>query len=642
MSNRIIQSLDKSNSEKASSEYPLQASSDDWQTRHADKIKTAEQAVLAVEAGQHVFIGTACATPRTLVAALENTPRPPPDIELVHFITTNAFPHDEAGRALTRYRHRTFFVSTDIRAAVQQGLAEYVPIQLSRVPDLMARGSLPIDVAMIQVSPPDEFGYVSLGISVDIIPAAVSAARRVIAEVNPAMPRTQGDSTLHLDDIDILVPVDTPVTEYIHVPVTEQVVQQIARYIAGIIDDGATLQVGLGRIPNEALRYLADRRDLGIHSDVITDSILPLLRNGTLTGRQKSVAKGKIVASYALGSRALYDTLNGNALFAFHPITWVADEDVIAAQNKMVSISQAFSIDLTGQVCADQFEGQLYGGLGAQVEFVRGAARSEGGKPIVCLTSRTDDGTKSRIRPVLAPGEAATLARSAVHYVVTEFGIAYLHGKSLRERALALIAIAHPDFRDALLAEAKALGYLEASCTIKNVFPYPVEDERTVKLKSGKSVTLRPAMVYDAGSIKSLFYELPATDRYTRFFRQIKSLSSDDVEKLCNVDYRAAVAFVAVDGARETNHVVGHASYFINPSTNMGETAFMVAPSWQGTGLGSALQKCLVEHAKSRGIRGFQAEILPQNASMIRLARSCCENVSTQRDEDAVHVTMIF
>jgi len=361
-----------------------------------------------------------------------------------------------------------------------------------------------------------------------------------------------------------------------------------------------------------------------------------------LTGRQKSHARSKIVASYVLGSRSLYDIMDGNALFALHPIATVADEDAIAAQHKMVSISQAFSIDLTGQVCADQFEGQLYGGLGAQVEFIRGAARAQGGKPIVCMTSTTDDGARSRIRPMLAPGEAASLARSDVHYVITEFGIAYLHGKSLRERALALIAIAHPDFRDTLLDEAKALGYLETSCTIKNVFPYPVEDERKVVLRNGKPVTIRPAMVFDAGNIKSLFYELPDTDRYTRFFRQIRSLSSDDVEKLCNVDYRLAVAFVAVDGSRETNHVVGHASYFVNPSTNMAETAFMVAPAWQGTGLGGALQNCLVEHAKKRGIRGFQAEILPQNQSMISLARKCCENVSTQRDEDTVHVTMLF
>jgi len=618
------------------------STSDGWKAQYADKVKSAQQAVLAIEAGQRVFVGTACAAPRTLVAALENLPKPPPDVELVHFITTDMVPHDEAGRARTKYRHRTFFVSSDIRAAVKQGIAEYVPIAISLVPELIARGSLPIDVAMIQVSPPDAFGYVSLGVSVDIIPAAVTAARWVIAEVNPAMPRTQGDTTLHVRDIDALVPVDTPITEYIHVPVTEQVVQRIARYIAGIIDDGSTLQIGLGRIPNEALRYLSDRRDLGIHSDVITDTILPLLQNGILTGREKSQCKGKIVASFALGSRALYDAMDGNALFALHPISWVADQEVIVAQHKMVSISQAFSIDLTGQVCVDQFEGQLYGGLGAQVEFVRGTARSKSGKPIVCMTSTTDDGTKSRIRPVLAPGEAASLARSDVHYVVTEFGIAYLHGKSVRERALALIAIAHPKFRDALLDEAKALGHLEASCTINNVFPYSVEDERKVELRNRKTVTIRPAMVFDGGGIKSLFYGLPENDRYTRFFRRVRSLSYDDVQKLCNVDYNLAVAFVAVHGSREDGRIVGHGSYFVNPSTNLAETAFMVDPAWQRTGLGTALQKCLVEHAMKRGIRGFQAEILPGNQSMLKLARNCCENVSMNRDEDAVHVTMIF
>jgi acyl-CoA hydrolase len=613
-----------------------------WKAQYADKVKSAQQAVLAIEAGQRVFVGTACASPRALVAALEDLTKPPPDVELVHFITTKAILHDEAGRARTKYRHRTFFVSSDIRAAVVQGVAEYVPIQISLVPELMARGSLPIDVAMIQVSPPDAFGYVSFGISVDVIPAAVAAAKRVIAEVNPAMPRTQGDTTLHVREIDVLVPVDTPITEYLHAPVTEKVVQQIARYIAGIIGDGSTLQIGLGRIPNEALRYLSDRRDLGVHSDVITDSILPLLQNGILTGREKSQSKGKIVASFALGSRALYDAMDSNALFALHPISWVADEKVIAAQHKMVSITQAFSIDLTGQVCVDQFEGQLYGGLGAQVEFIRGTARSKGGKPIVCMTSTTDDDAKSRICAVLAPGEAASLARSDVHYVVTEFGIAYLHGKSIRERALALIAIAHPKFRNTLLDQAKALGHLEASCTINSAFPYPVEDERNVELRTRKTVTIRPAMAIDAGAIRSLFYGLPENDRYTRFFRRVWSLSNDDVQKLCNVDYNLTVAFVAVHGTREDGHIVGHGSYFVNPSANLAETAFMIDPAWQRAGLGSALQKCLVEHAKKRGIRGFQAEILPGNESMIRLARNCCENVSMSRDEDAVHVNMIF
>lgn len=609
---------------------------------YAEKVTTAERAVLAVKEGSRVFIGTACATPKTLVSALESLSRPPADVELVHFITTAAIPHDEQGRATTKYRHRTFFVGSDVRAAVSQGLADYVPIQITSVPELLERGALPIDVAMIQVSPPDAFGYVSLGVSVDIIPAAVSAAKWVIAEINPAMPRTQGETTVHMRDIDMTVPVTAAVTEYTHAPVTEKVVQQIAKYIAGIIDDGSTLQIGLGRIPNEALKYLLQRRDLGIHSDVITDSVLPLLREGVLTGREKSHGKGKIIASFALGSRALYDAMDGNALFGLHPISWVADEHVIASQHKMVSISQAFSIDLTGQVCVDQFEGQLYGGLGAQAEFMRGTARAKGGKAIVCLTSTTDDGERSRVRAMLAPGEAASLSRTDIHYVVTEFGIAYLHGKSLQERALALISIAHPKFRDALLAEAKRVGYLNEATHIENAAPYAVDDERTVHLRNGKGVMIRPAMVYDAGDIKSLFYGLSDTDRYTRFFRHVRSLSRDDIQRLCNVDYRGAVAFVAVHGARDGGQIVGHASYFVNPSTNLAETAFMVAPSWQRTGLGSAMQECLVDHARTAGVRGFQAEILPGNQGMINLARKCSRTVDTRRDEDAVHVTMMF
>ena len=321
---------------------------------------------------------------------------------------------------------------------------------------------------------------------------------------------------------------------------------------------------------------------------------------------------------------------------------WVASQEVIAAQHKMVSISQAFSIDLTGQACSDQFEGELYGGLGAQVDFVRGAALSQGGKPVVCLTSTTEDGSTSRIKALLAPGEAATLARSDLHYVVTEYGIAYLHGKSIRERSLSLIAIAHPKFREELLARAKELGFLDAGCTIESVFPYPVEEEMQATLRNGKAIKIRPAIVSDARGIKSLFYGLPADDRYTRFFRQVRALSSHEVQKLCNLDYKLSVAFVAVKGERENETVIGHATYFVNPSTNLAETAFMVSNQWQGSGLGGVMQRRLMDHAKARGIRGFEAEILPENSKMIRLARSCCDNVTVQRDEDSVHITMHF
>lgn len=606
-----------------------------------DKIISAANAAKLIRPGQHVFVGTACATPRTLVAALETLPYPPDDIELVHFITTDAVPHRE-GQSATRYHHRTFFVGSDIRAAVKQGLAEYVPISIAQIPKLIELGRIPIDVALIQVSLPDEFGYVSLGVSVDVIPAALDRAGLVIAEVNPAMPRSMGYSTIHVSQLHKLVPVDTPVTEYLHPAVKIEAVERIARYIASLIEDGSTLQIGLGRIPNEALKYLEDRRDLGIHSDVITDAIIPLLEKGILTGRKKTDHRGKIVASFAIGTRRLYDIINGNPLFSFQPIHVICRPNMIAAQHQMVSVTQAFTIDLTGQVCSDQFEGEYYGGVAAQGEFLRGAARSPGGKPIICLASTTDDGETSRICPVLRAGEGVVIPRADVHYVITEYGIAYLFGKSIRERAIALIEVAHPRFRAWLLEEAKNFGYVPADQRLENLHAYPVEEERAITLKNGRSVRLRPATSSDAPAIRELFHHLSTDDVYTRFFQRVQGLSNREVQRLCNLNYETEVAFVATTGPREHEQIVGQACYFLNPSTNLAETAFIVEPSWQGTGLGTAMQRRLMEHAKGRGIRGFVAEILPGNKKMVNLAKNCCDNVTTERDEDAMHVTMIF
>lgn len=608
---------------------------------HRDKIITADAAARLISPGHRVFIGTACASPRSIVSALEALPSPPADVEFVHFITTQAIPHVE-GKATTRYRHRTFFVGSDVRAAVKQGLAEYVPISIAQVPRMIELGRIPIDVALIQVSLPDQFGYVSLGISVDIIPAALAAAKLVIAEVNPAMPCTMGDSTVHMSQIHKLVPVDTPVIEYEHRYPKEDVVEHIARYIAGIIDDGSTLQIGPGRIPNASLGHLEDRRDLGIHSDVITDSIIPLMEKGILTGRQKTEHRGKIVASLALGTRRLYDIVNTNPLFSFQPIDVVCGPGTIAAQRKMVSVTQAFAIDLTGQVCSDQFKGEFYGGIAAQGDFLRGAARSAGGKPIICLTSTTEDGKTSRIRPALLAGEGASVSRSDVHYVITEFGIAYLFGKSIRERAIALIAIAHPAFRSWLLDEAKATGYVPSDQRLENLQAYPVEDERNLTLKHGGTVTLRPATTSDAAGIRALFHHLTDEDVYTRFFRRVQGLSNMDVQRLCNLNYETEVAFVAATGPRENQEIVGHSCYFVNPSTNLGESAFMVAPEWQSTGLGTAMQRHMMEHATARGLRGFVAEALAKNKKMVNLAKNCCEKVSMEKDEDTVHITMLF
>jgi acyl-CoA hydrolase/GNAT superfamily N-acetyltransferase len=604
------------------------------------KLVTAERAVEGIRAGEHVFVGTACATPRMLMAALERRQPPPADVTCYHFLTNGAIPA-EGDAVTTSYHHHSFFVGSDNRLAVAQGKADYIPISIAQVTALLQNRRIAIDTALIQVSRPDRYGYVSLGVSVDIVHAAVGNAATVVAEINPNMPRTMGETFLHVDGIDRFVWADVPVIEYAHEP-ADEVGGQIARYIAGIIGDGATLQVGLGRIPSEAMRHLENRRDLGIHSDVITDAIVPLVEQGVITGKRKSIHQGQIVASFCIGSKRLYQLIDGNPLFSFHPIEYVCDPLIMARNRQLVSITQAFAVDLTGQVCADQFEGEFYSGVAAQPDFLRAAALSEGGKPIICLPSTTHDDRQSRIRPLLLEGEGVCIARSDVHYVITEYGIAYLFGRSIRERALALIEIAHPKFRPWLLDEAKRLGYVRPEQSLESRVSYPIEEERRVVLKNGQSVLLRPTRASDAEALQDLFYDLPEGDVYTRFFHRLKSLTRQEAERFCNVNHDTEVAFLAVVGDREGETVIGSACYFVNRSTNMAEVAYMIVPQWQGTGLGSVLQQRLIEHARARGLLGFTAEILATNARMVSLAKRACDHVSIERDGDTLEVTMRF
>src|SRR6478672_2747020 len=319
------------------------------------KLVSSQRATSAIRAGSRIYIGTGCAAPHSLLAALETMEPGPADLEFVSFLTTSALPQVE-GASRTHYGHRTYFVGSEMRGLAASGQLDYVPISLEEVPRLLTSGRLSIDVALLQVSPPDARGFVSLGVSVDLAPAILSVARSVIAEINPAMPRTYGESMVHLNRFDALVMVDMPVAQYVH-PNIGEVAERVARYIASIIDDGSTLQIGLGRVPNEALRHLRDRRDLGIHSDVITDGVVDLVEAGVLTGRCKTRYRDRIVASYCLGTRRLYDFIDDNPGFEFLPIDQVCNPEAVAGNPRMVSITQAFAVDLTGQVCVDQFEG---------------------------------------------------------------------------------------------------------------------------------------------------------------------------------------------------------------------------------------------------------------------------------------------
>lgn len=597
-----------------------------------ERAVSAREAVRAIRPGDHVFVGTASATPRALLAALEALEETPGGVELLHFLVDGPLPGlDGPAHAGPRYRHRAFFVGQPLREPVRQGLADYVPQSLARVPELIANGRIPVDVALVQVAPPDEHGRCSLGVSVDITAAALAQARTIIAEINPAMPRTHGHEGLALERIDHLVLVDTPVIEYRHQPVADETLARIARYISSLIDDGSTLHIGLGRYPGEALRHLSDRRDLGIHTDALTDAVLPLLERGVVTGARKTHEPGRIVASYAVGTRALYDRLHDNPAFALQPIEQVCAPATLAAQARLVSVTQAFAIDLTGQVCTDQPEGRFYGGLAAQHEFLQAAARSPGGKAILCLSALDETNGRSRIRAQLGPGEAASIPRHDVHYVVTEYGVAYLFGKSVRERVIALIQIAHPEAREGLLREAQALGYVPADQQLRNRRAYAVQDERSVVLKDGTPVLLRPVTAADADALRALFHRLPERDVYTRFFRRLRSLNNRDVQRLCNLDDELELGLVAATGPREQPVLIGHAMAVLDPATNLGETAFLVDATRRGSGLGHALQRHLATLAQARGMRGFVAETMASNTAMLALAMAL---PGTHRRED--------
>ena len=606
---------------------------------HESRMVSAKEAVAKVKAGNNVYLGTACATPRLLCEALENLADPPPNVTLYHFLTDGAVPH-KGGKPSTRYRHKCFFVGSDLRIAVAKGLAEYIPVSLSQVPGLVENGRIPIDVAFVQVSPADEFGYSSLGVSVDVTASMVQNARRVIAEINPNMPRTTGDSLVHVSRFDHMVWHDVPVIEVLPAPFNE-VTERIAQRVASIVEDRSTLQIGAGPVAQATFRYLGDRRDLGIHTDVITDALVELMEKGVVTGQGKNQYRGMVVGSYCLGTRRLYDLIDGNPLFSLQSIERVSAIDAIARQHKMVSVNQACAVDLAGQVSTDQFAGQYCGGA-TQVEFIRGAALSPGGKPIICMPSTTEDGKVSRIRAQLLVVEGVAVARSDVHYVVTEYGIAYLFGKSMRERALALIRIAHPDFRAKLMKEARALGYVEKGLSLKRAAVVVDREGRRLLLRDQKTVLIRPTQASDTAALQGFFRSMSKEDRYTRFFRRLNHLSDAEAQRLCHVDHDSEVAFLVLYGAKGKEEIIGSAFYFVNPSANMAEVAYMVSPAWQGKGIGTAMQLRLMEHAKTRGLRGFTAEIQAYNANMINLAKRACDDISIERHGDTHEVTMLF
>jgi 4-hydroxybutyrate CoA-transferase len=409
---------------------------------------TADQALQAVKSGDRVYVHNGCSEPLDLVLALTRRSPDVRDVEVLHMATMGIAPYAAPEHA-GHFRHSALFIAGNVRQAVQEGRADYTPIFLSEIECLFESGALPIDVCLLQCTPPDQYGYVSLGPSVDVSRTAALYARHVIAEINPRVPRTHGDTFLHVSKIHDFVDADHPLVDYPMPQVTDDH-RAIGRRIANLIPDGATLQTGIGGIPEATLQFLGNHRDLGFHSEMIPEGVLALIESGVMNCGRKTLHPGKLVAGFALGSKRLFDYMHENPMFELHPTAYANDPFRIAQNDRMVAINSAIEVDLTGQVCSDSMGRAPYSGIGGQIDFLRGAARSKGGIPIIALPSTAKGGTVSRIVPTLQPGAGVVTSRGDVHYVITELGVAYLHGKTLRQRAEALIRIAHPRFREEL------------------------------------------------------------------------------------------------------------------------------------------------------------------------------------------------
>jgi acyl-CoA hydrolase len=419
---------------------------------------SAEEALRCVRSGNRVYIQPGCATPEPLALALGERGEELENVEIVHLLTFGKANYTKPGME-EHFRHQAFFIGANVREAVNAGRADFIPIFLGEIEQLFSSGDMPLDVALIQVSPPEEHGYCSLGVGVDTSLTAAKSARIVVAEVNEQMPRTQGNTFLHVNEIDYMVHTNRPLLELPRQPMTD-LHRAIGRNIAALIEDGSTLQMGIGGVPDAVLVYLRDKNDLGVHTELFSDGVMELVKAGVINCRKKTLHPNKIVASFVLGSRALFDFVDNNPLTEFHPVYYTNDPFTIAQNERMVAINSALQIDLTGQVCADSIGQQFYSGFGGQTDFIRGAARSKGGMPIIALCSTARNGSVSRIVPMLDSGAGVVDTRADVHYVVTEYGVAYLFGKSIRERTDALISIAHPKFRDELTDWAVRSHYL--------------------------------------------------------------------------------------------------------------------------------------------------------------------------------------
>ncbi len=614
-----------------------------WADNYVKKLCTAHEALKHIRPGQRIFIGSSCGEPQHLVKALSLLSARFTDLEIVRLLALESAPltlianrsHSQA------FSIRSFYPGSAWSKTLSKNQRFITPINLSAIPRLFKTGHIDLDAALVQVSPPDDFGWMSLGVSVDITKAACEAAKTVICQVNPNMPRVLGQSFIHVNDVQYIIEHEEELLTMSHLPEIEAA-NMIAKHMTRLIEDGSTLQTCMGTTSQATMLCLSEKNDLGIHTQFITDDIMRLVSLGVITNNRKGFNNGKLVASSAAGSSLLYEYIDDNPSIEFHPSDYVNDPGIIARHNRMVSMNTAMAIDLTGQVAADALPYNHFSGINGMVDFIRGTAMAPGGKSILMLTSTSNSGRSSRIVPLLKD-IPIVVPRADVQFVVTEYGVVNLFGKSIQERAMALISIAHPDFRDELFSGAKELDLIDIDRKFKQSIKgvYPLKYEETIVINN-IPVTFRPAKPMDERGIQEHYYNLNRSDIVSRFFHEKTSFVHDQIETTFEIDYINDLTIVAVIGEIGFEKIIAVGEYYRNAIVNMAEIAFSVSREYQGMGIARILQQKLAEAAEDNGIKGLVAYTGRENQGMIRLFNSLPYKVKTEQEEEMLVLSCLF
>ncbi|HSV96085.1 MAG TPA: GNAT family N-acetyltransferase [Spirochaetota bacterium] len=592
---------------------------------HPEKFTTFEKAFSHIRRGRRIFVSTACAVPRYLIRSLVEyagaNPGFLPGEESIRAYTLGVSPYFDE-RLKQSFRYNSFFIGHSIREAVNRGEADYTPVFFSGVPRLFRQRIIEIDVALIQTSSPDPSGMLSLGVSIDIVKAAVENASIVIAQVNSFMPRVHGDTFISVDEVDFIFHHDEPLLEY-ESGEPDEVSGRIGRFVARIVRDGDTIQVGYGSLPNAIMANLHKRKNLGIHTELLSDGLVELIKSGAINNNRKTIDRGKTVATFCMGKKSTYDFLHDNPSISFHTVDYTNNPLVIASLRNITAINSVLQLDLSGQASAESLGRYNYSGIGGQADFMRGAMLAPDGRSILMLKSTAKNGTVSRIVPAVDAGAGVTLSRGDIHYIVTEYGIAYINGKNLRERALSIIAIAHPDFRPWLVEEAKKLGVMDATATgipgAKDWYPAHLEARRTTR--GGDRLLLRPVRPDDITILRDFFSSLSDQSVRGRFVKSGKV--PDDLGELVEVDHINDVIILGVANLGGNEIVLGVGKYAVNEDDHGAELSLAVLDGYMNRGIGTEIIAYLSLLARREGLFYISAEALIENKPVLHLLEKC-------------------